>query len=89
MPADIVTDALLTQMLSGTILPSQTIWLHANVVKCLCADAEIIKDHNALTYTLKPEDLQEAAESACKLRASDINTIFPDVSPVSVTLRLL
>lgn len=42
-------------------------------------EAEIIKDHNALTYTLKPEDLQEAAESACKLRASDINTIFPDV----------
>lgn len=42
--------------------------------------AEIIKDHKALTYTLKPKDLEEAAENACKLKASDINTIFPDVS---------
>lgn len=42
--------------------------------------AEIIKDHNALTYTLKPKDLEEAAEMACKLKASDMNTVFPDVS---------
>ena len=42
--------------------------------------AEIIKDHKALTYTLKPKDLEEAAEMACKLKASDINTVFPDVS---------
>lgn len=42
-------------------------------------EAEIIKDHKALTYTLKPRDLEEAAENACKLKASEINTIFPDV----------
>lgn len=42
--------------------------------------AEIIKDHNALTYTLKPRDLQEAADMACKLKVSDMNTVFPDVS---------
>ena len=42
--------------------------------------AEIIKDHKALTYTLRPEDLHEAAETACRLKVSEINTIFPDVS---------
>lgn len=43
-------------------------------------DAEIIKDHNALTYTLKPRDLEEAADMACQLKISDMNTVFPDVS---------
>ena len=42
--------------------------------------AEIIKDHNALTYTLKPRDLEEAADMACKLKVSDMNAVFPDVS---------
>ena len=45
-------------------------------------DAEIIKDHNALTYTLKPRDLEEAADMACKLKVSDMNTVFPDVGPI-------
>jgi hypothetical protein len=44
------------------------------------ACAEIIKDHKALTYSLKPKDLEDAAENACKLKTSEINTIFPDVS---------
>lgn len=44
-----------------------------------CA-AEIIKDHNALTYTLKPRDLEEAADMACQLKIADMNTVFPDVS---------
>jgi len=43
------------------------------------ACAEIIKDHKALTYSLKPKDLEDAAENACKLKTSEINTIFPDV----------
>lgn len=43
-------------------------------------NAEIIKEHTALTYSLKPKDLEEAAEKACKLKATEINTIFPDVS---------
>ena len=43
------------------------------------ACAEIIKDHKALTYSLKPKDLEDAAEGACKLKTSEINTIFPDV----------
>lgn len=42
--------------------------------------AEIIKDHAALTYQLKPKDLEEAAEQACSLKASEIHTVFPDVS---------
>ncbi|KAL3145004.1 hypothetical protein ABBQ32_003506 [Trebouxia sp. C0010 RCD-2024] len=42
-------------------------------------EAEIIKDHNALTYTLKPKDLEEAADMACQLKASDMSTVFPDV----------
>lgn len=42
-------------------------------------EAEIIKDHKALTYSLKPKDLEDAAESACKLQTSEITTIFPDV----------
>ena len=45
-----------------------------------CVGAEIIADHAALTYQMKPRDLEEAAEKACKLKASEINTIFPDVS---------
>lgn len=52
-------------------------------------DAEIIKDHTALTYTLKPRDLQEAAEMACKLKVSDMNTVFPDVSQSPCNLLLL
>ena len=61
--------------------------IRAAVCKCNCAlymtcvaCAEIIKDHKALTYSLKPKDLEDAAENACKLKTSEINTIFPDVS---------
>lgn len=43
------------------------------------ACAEIIKDHKALTYSLKPKDLEDAAENACKLKTTEIHTIFPDV----------
>lgn len=50
------------------------------IVDYIGCDAEIIKDHNALTYTLKPRDLEEAADVACKLKVSDMNTVFPDVS---------
>ena len=54
---------------------------------CLGGDgAEIIKDHAALTYTLKPKDLEEDAEMACSLKVSDVNTVFPDVS-TSQSLR--
>lgn len=48
--------------------------------------AEIIEDHNALTYTLKPRDLEEAADMACQLKIADMNTVFPDVSGSSFLL---
>lgn len=59
------------------------LWSVSVIVHCIwlgVACAEIIKDHKALTYSLKPKDLEEAAENACKLKTSEINTIFPDVS---------
>ena len=56
---------------------------------CRLLPAEIIKDHAALTYQLKPRDLEEAAQQACSLKASEIHTVFPDVrlsDPICVIL---
>jgi apyrase len=42
-------------------------------------EAEIIKDHDAITSKLSPEDLRDAAEQACQKPVKEISSIFPDV----------
>ncbi|KAK9843238.1 hypothetical protein WJX74_009079 [Apatococcus lobatus] len=52
-------------------------------------EAGIIKDETALSYTLKPQDLSSAAESACTTPLTALAALFPSVDKTQGPLMCL